>query len=119
MKNVVLAIVALGLMAGSCDTPPTPPVNNPPVSNTPVANSNNSNINTNAPLNTNTPTTPPKEKPKAQSSCDPNYSGCVPIASDVDCAGGSGNGPAYTGRVNVIGSDIYDLDRDGDGVACE
>lgn len=26
---------------------------------------------------------------KAQSSkCDPNYSGCVPIASDVDCAGG-------------------------------
>ena len=32
---------------------------------------------------------------KAQSKCDPNYSGCVPIASDVDCAGGSGNGPAY------------------------
>lgn len=54
-----------------------------------------------------------------QSGCDPNYTGCVPIASDVDCAGGSGNGPEYTGRVNVIGRDIYDLDRDGDGVACQ
>ena len=53
--------------------------------------------------------------------CDPNYSGaCVPIASDVDCAGGSGNGPAYvTGPVRVIGTDIYDLDRDGDGIGCE
>jgi hypothetical protein len=54
-------------------------------------------------------------------SCDPNYEGaCVPIASDVDCAGGSGNGPAYVqGPVTVVGSDIYDLDRDGDGVGCE
>ena len=53
--------------------------------------------------------------------CDPNYSGaCVPIASDVDCAGGSGNGPAYvTGPVRVVGTDIYRLDRDGDGVACD
>lgn len=52
--------------------------------------------------------------------CDPNYSGCVPIASDVDCAGGSGNGPAYvSGPVHVTGTDIYDLDRDGDGVACD
>lgn len=53
--------------------------------------------------------------------CDPNYSGaCVPIASDVDCAGGSGNGPGYVdGPVRVVGSDIYDLDRDGDGIACD
>ncbi|MFI5833891.1 G5 domain-containing protein [Micromonospora sp. NPDC051300] len=53
--------------------------------------------------------------------CDPNYSGaCVPVASDVDCSGGSGNGPAYVdGPVRVIGSDIYDLDRDGDGVGCD
>ncbi|MDG4789082.1 G5 domain-containing protein [Micromonospora sp. WMMD1102] len=52
--------------------------------------------------------------------CDPNYSGCVPIASDVDCAGGSGNGPAYvSGPVRVIGDDIYDLDRDGDGYGCD
>lgn len=53
--------------------------------------------------------------------CDPNYSGaCVPITSDVDCAGGSGDGPGYTqGPVTIIGSDIYDLDRDGDGIACD
>lgn len=52
--------------------------------------------------------------------CDKNYSGCVPVASDVDCAGGSGNGPAYVaGPINVIGNDIYGLDRDNDGIACE
>jgi len=57
---------------------------------------------------------------KAPSNCDPNYSGCVPIASDVDCGGGSGNGPEYLYEtVTVTGSDIYDLDRDGDGIACE
>jgi hypothetical protein len=56
----------------------------------------------------------------APSGCDPNYGGCVPVASDVDCAGGSGNGPAYVeGIVQVIGSDIYDLDRDGDGYGCD
>lgn len=60
---------------------------------------------------------PPAPKP----SCDPNYSGaCVPIASDVDCASGNGNGPAYVaGPVTVVGSDIYDLDRNGDGTGCE
>ncbi|MEO8243009.1 MAG: excalibur calcium-binding domain-containing protein [bacterium] len=59
--------------------------------------------------------------PARADGCDPNYMGaCVPIASDVDCAGGGGNGPAYvTGPVYVVGRDIYKLDRDGDGVACE
>ena len=54
-------------------------------------------------------------------SCDPNYSGaCVPIASDVDCEGGSGNGPAYvSGPVDVVGDDIYGLDNDGNGAGCE
>jgi hypothetical protein len=57
---------------------------------------------------------------KSAGRCDPNYSGCVPISSDVDCAGGTGNGPAYvSGPVRVIGDDIYDLDRDGDGTACD
>jgi len=53
--------------------------------------------------------------------CHSSYEGaCVPIASDVDCAGGSGNGPAYvSGPVYVVGWDEYGLDRDGDGVACE
>jgi hypothetical protein len=63
-------------------------------------------------------------KPKPQQSgggCDPNYTGaCVPIASDVDCGGGSGNGPAYVyGPVRVVGNDIYGLDSDGDGYGCE
>ena len=52
--------------------------------------------------------------------CDPNYDPCVPIDSDVDCASGRGNGPSYVrGPVRVIGSDIYDLDRDGDGWGCD
>ncbi len=64
---------------------------------------------------------PVAPKKQVSSNCDPNYSGaCVPIASDVDCAGGSGNGPAYvSGPVRVIGIDIYDLDRDGNGLGCE
>ena len=58
--------------------------------------------------------------PGTNPGCDPNYSGCVPIASDVDCAGGSGNGPAYvSGPVQVIGRDIYGLDADHDGIGCE
>jgi hypothetical protein len=53
--------------------------------------------------------------------CEPNYKGvCLdPNASDYDCAGGSGDGPKYTGRVEVAGSDPFDLDADGDGVGCE
>ncbi len=64
------------------------------------------------------PVAVPQQQP---ASCDSNYSGaCVPIASDVDCAGGNGNGPAYvSGPVYVTGVDIYKLDRDGDGKACE
>jgi hypothetical protein len=58
---------------------------------------------------------------KEASRCDPNYTGaCVPIASDVDCAGGSGNGPAYVeGPVRVVGTDIYELDANGDGIGCD
>jgi hypothetical protein len=43
----------------------------------------------------------------------------VPVASDVDCEGGSGNGPAFVGTVTVIGPDEYGLDDDGDGTGCE
>ncbi|WP_153303562.1 G5 domain-containing protein [Plantibacter flavus] len=75
-------------------------------------------------VGTRQPAPPPPPAPVAEPAgggCDPNYEGqCVPIASDVDCAGGSGNGPAYTpGPVYVVGSDVYDLDRDGDGIACD
>jgi hypothetical protein len=51
--------------------------------------------------------------------CTPGYSPCLPPASDYDCAGGTGDGPEYTGRVTVTGSDPYGLDADGDGVGCE
>ncbi len=61
----------------------------------------------------------------AWAECDPNYQKvCVPVAADVDCAGGKGNGPVYvTGPFSYEGNDVYGLDRekDGgkDGVACE
>jgi hypothetical protein len=50
-----------------------------------------------------------------------NYSPCVPIAEDVDCVGGGGNGPVFIDyRVNVIGADPYQLDNGGEpGVGCE
>jgi hypothetical protein len=57
----------------------------------------------------------------SRGNCDPNYAGaCLrPDVSDYDCAGGSGDGPYYTGPVRVVGADHYSLDRDGDGYACE
>ena len=64
-----------------------------------------------------------KETPingKPTSSCHPSYSGCLKInAGDYDCASGSGNGPNYTGPVEVYGSDPFDLDRDNDGWGCD
>jgi hypothetical protein len=53
--------------------------------------------------------------------CHPSYTGaCLKADSpDYDCKGGDGNGPDYIGgRVLVVGRDDYDLDRDGNGVAC-
>jgi hypothetical protein len=61
-----------------------------------------------------------KTTSKAAAKCDLNYSGCVTIASDVDCKPGSGNGPAYQSTVvKVLKKDIYKLDADKDGLACE
>ncbi len=70
---------------------------------------------------TTTTTTTRATTTSAPSSCHPSYTGaCVPIGvSDVDCRGGSGNGPYYVGRVTVVGPDVYGLDRDGDGIGCE
>ena len=48
----------------------------------------------------------------SDNACDPNYSGCVPIKADVNC-------DEVSGSVDVIGQDIYRLDRDGDGIGCE
>lgn len=62
----------------------------------------------------------PAPKPKKstaptsnESSCNPNYSGCVPnVSYDLDC-------PDIGKKVRVIGRDQYRLDRDGDGWGCE
>jgi hypothetical protein len=63
---------------------------------------------------------PARVEDPAPSGCHPSYSGCVPIASDVDCAGGEGNGPAYVdGPVYILGSDPYGLDGNGDDVGCQ
>lgn len=85
-----------------------------------------------APITTAAPSTippvvappPPAAPPPAEEAdgCHPSYEGaCLPFASDVDCAGGSGNGPEYTAAKNirVVGPDAYDLDRDGNGLGCE
>jgi hypothetical protein len=57
----------------------------------------------------------------AKKRCHSSYKGaCLkPSASDYDCAGGSGNGPYYTGKVRVVGPDVFRLDADGDGWGCE
>jgi hypothetical protein len=48
------------------------------------------------------------------------YDPCITPGPDVDCAGGSGNGPRYVdGPVSVDGSDPYGLDSNYDGVGCE
>lgn len=55
--------------------------------------------------------------------CTRGYRPCIPNRrSDVDCYGGSGNGPRYTkpGVVyRVFGNDRYGLDSDNDGKGCE
>jgi hypothetical protein len=65
--------------------------------------------------------TAPAPSDGGDSDCDPSYKGaCLdPNASDYDCEGGSGDGPEYTGPVQVVGDDHYDLDRDGDGTGCD
>lgn len=66
-------------------------------------------------------TTQPIVPAKVEQNCHSGYEGaCLdPNASDYDCIGGSGNGPYYTGRVRVVGPDVFGLDRDHDGIGCE
>lgn len=57
----------------------------------------------------------------AKKKCHKSYKGaCLkPNAYDYDCAGGSGDGPYYTGKVRIVGPDVFRLDTDGDGWGCE
>lgn len=64
------------------------------------------------------PPPPPPPPPAPPTDCQ-GYDPCITPGPDVDCAGGAGNGPRYTGPVRVTGSDPYGLDSDGDGYGCE
>lgn len=100
---VVVATKVQAPIVAPTNTPLPPPPTNTPVPPPPA------------------PTEPPPPPPPEQPRCHPSYEGaCLdPNCSDYDCAGGSGNGPCYTGRVRVVGPDVYDLDRDNDGWGCE
>jgi hypothetical protein len=61
-----------------------------------------------------------KEENERAAECDPNYSGCLdPYSPDYDCEGGSGDGPDYTGTVEVLGYDEFGLDSNNNGIGCE
>ena len=65
---------------------------------------------------------PPTQAPGTGSGCTPGYDPCIPPGDDVDCAGGSGNGPRYVRgpvRVDHAHGDPYGLDADKDGTGCE
>jgi endonuclease YncB( thermonuclease family) len=62
------------------------------------------------------PTSTTAIAPSASASCDPNYSGCIPLfPPDLDCGDIKALGLA---PVTVIGKDPHRLDGDGDGKAC-
>ena len=110
MKKFLLLLLFIGLFSAGCD-----------VGSTDQTTTQSEEIGQTKSYEATPKTIQKQPKPQTQeSSCNPNYSGCVPIASDVDCAGGSGNGPAYVrGPVYITGYDVYGLDRDGNGVGCE
>ncbi len=70
---------------------------------------------------------PQQQEPPPQANCHPSYEGaCLEQGvGDWDCTrAGGGNGPNYvedvtTGPVQVVGPDVFGLDRDDDGYGCE
>jgi endonuclease YncB( thermonuclease family) len=57
--------------------------------------------------------TPKPFKSESGGDCNPNYTPCVPnSATDLDC-------PDIRHAVKVVGTDVYGLDREGDGSGCE
>lgn len=111
MKPPATFILVLALLTPACGGHSTVSINPPQGSGTPSGSSGPANQ----------PASETSASPPVPAAgCDPNYSPCVPIASDVDCEGGPGNGPAYVkGPVKVVGKDVYELDRDRNGIGCE
>lgn len=95
-----------------------PPTLQPTKTSTPQATPTFIPIVTVVPIAPPAPTSPPPET----QNCTSGYSPCIPPGPDVDCAGGSGNGPRYVQGPIIVDhafGDPYGLDRDGDGVGCE
>jgi hypothetical protein len=53
--------------------------------------------------------------PRPGGGCNPNYAGaCIPnVPYDLDCSDVSAT------NFRVVGTDVYNFDRDGNGIACE
>lgn len=120
------ALLVIAAIAGGSNHQPTAQLNVAPVSQQSTAAANAPDKSTTDPVVT---TTAPSPAPAAQetttlstpapaasspsSNCNPNYSPCIPnSAADLDCAD-------VGKRVTVIGTDVYRLDADHDGVGCE
>jgi micrococcal nuclease len=62
-----------------------------------------------------TPTT--SQNATGSGRCDSNYAGCVPVSAvDLDCQDIKNLGLA---PVKVVGRDVHNFDRDGDGIGCD
>jgi hypothetical protein len=66
-------------------------------------------------------TGPQPPRPECHPSYQPRADGtCIPIAANVRCARDGVDGPVLvSGRYRIVGPDVYSLDPDGDGIACD
>jgi hypothetical protein len=57
--------------------------------------------------------------------CHPSYQpradgSCIPAVANVRCARDGVDGPVLvSGRYRIVGPDVFSLDPDGDGIACD
>ena len=121
-------------VAESDTTPETSTTQEPaPTTTAPLITTTSQPTTTVAPATTEAPTTtaastttvaptPTQAQPLPSSGrCHPSYAPCVPVAEDVDCAGGEGDGPEFVeGPITITGADVYGLDgRPTNRVGCD
>ncbi len=130
LRTGELAIERLGPTTSSTVTTDTTEVAAPSVTDTTAvtapstATTRRTTTTTRAPATTVAPTTTVTSAPPP---CNSNYSGCLNRTGDYDCIGKTGDpdwqpgdGPNFaSGPITVTGSDVFDLDLDGNGIACE